>query len=230
MVKKIYLFSAIMVAFCLSMASCINDDKNEVEIDEVWKALNDKRFNEALTGGGYSQLSSQSGNGKVLWKSSDEIKVTPEETGLRMTVDRKPEFTDTVVVRYEGWYLSEKGEKVIFDSSENPSMKSEIDYSYGISPDRSPNKTSVTYAVKPVTSTSYSNKSPIDGTSTVIQDMKAGEEREICIPQALAYGAYGVYYVPSVSGASTYTMVPGYTTVWFRIKLLRIIPMSGRSS
>lgn len=218
MVRKLYLFPILFAAICLSLASCMDDDDDDVVIDEEWKALNETRFEQVGQKGGYHELSSQSGNGKIYWKRSDEIdNSNNEEAGLRITVDRKPEFTDTVVVRYEGWYFDIPGEKVIFDSTENPSLKTQINYSLGMIPSPYPNKVAQKFAVSGV----------IDGWTTILQDMTVGDEREICIPHALGYRSNAQTYTPS---STTYTLIPGYTTLWFRMKLLKIIPMSGYSS
>ena len=52
----------------------------------------------------------------------------------------------------------------------------------------------------------------VDGFATMLQHMKVGEQVEVCIPQRLGYGA------------TAQTSIPAYTTLWFRIKLLKIIP------
>lgn len=218
MVRKIYLFPVLLVAICLSLASCINDDDDDVEIDEEWKALNEKRFSEVGSQGGYQELSSQSDNGKLYWKNSNEIETSGVESSLRITVAGNPEFTDTVRVRYEGWYFDTVGEKVIFDSTENPSLRTRIDYGLGLAPSPYPNKVAQKFTVANV----------IDGWSTVLQDMTLGEERVICIPYALGYRGVTQTYTPS-SSSTTYTTIPGYTTLWFRLKVLDIIPMKGRT-
>jgi len=214
------------------MSSCLdNDDNNEVEIDEEWKALNDTRYSQIASDGSYNVLSSQSGNGKVYWKTSTVITDSDQKPDLqlRTTVEGKPEFTDTVVVRYEGWYIDKEGEKRIFDSTENISIISEINYRHGIKPDPSPNKIPSTFAVNPSTSGTAANNyisGVIDGFSTALQDMKLNEERDVCMPYQLAYGTRANTYTPS-NGSVTYTIIPAYTTLWFRIKLLKIIPMKA---
>jgi len=207
------------------------DDDDEVVIDQEWKSLNEKRFNDLVAGKEYRELTSQSGNGKILWKNSQEIETIDERNLLRIAVDGKPEFTDTVVVRYEGWYFNKNNEKLIFDSTENPSLRTEIDYSLGLAPNKDPNKISAKFAVNPSTVASASNGyigGVIDGWSTALQDMVLGEEREIVLPYQLAYGSTPSTYRPSSSG-TIYTLIPAYTTLHFRLKLLKIIPMKGRS-
>lgn len=233
MVKNVIYFF-LLVAFSFTMTSCLNDDDNDVEIDEEWKALNEKRFNEAVAGKEYYELSSQSGNGKLLWRYSNEIATVEEDSKLRITVDGKPEFTDTVIARYEGWYFNAKGEKVIFDSTENISLKSNLRFIYENSkfPSPDPNKTlRIKFALNPSTASatqgSFEVLGALDGLSTTFQNMKIGEEREVVIPHHLAYGSSASTYTAS---NTQYTLVPAYTTLHYRLKLLNIIQMKGRSS
>ncbi len=214
MTKKLLLFPLIVFAVCLGMVSCVDDD-DDVNIDEEWKSLNEGYYNKVAADASYNALSSQSGNGKVYWKNSSVI--VDSKDALRISPEGKPEFTDTVVVRYEGWYLDKEGEKVIFDSTENPSVSSRLAYALTDRDSPYPNKKSIKFAVNGV----------IDGWTTLLQDMKVGEEREVCIPQILAYGSIGSTYYSSTT-KSTYPMTPGYTTLWFNVRLLKIIPMKGQ--
>ncbi len=50
----------------------------------------------------------------------------------------------------------------------------------------------------------------IDGYTTMLQNMDEGQQVEVCIPQKLGYGTSG------------YNSIPGYTTLWFRIKLMKV--------
>lgn len=214
--KKLYLFPLVLVAVCISFASCLNnDDDDEEDIDQEWKSLNDSRFAQISTDPDYGILTSQTGNGSIYWKKSTKITDSDASLSIRVTPGGKPEFTDTVVVRYEGWYLDKDGKEVIFDSTEGISVKSELAYYHGISATKDPNKKPIQMPVNNV----------IDGWITLLQDMTVGEERVVVIPQILGYGSAGSTYQP-VSGYS-YQLIPGYTTLWFRIKLFKIIPMKG---
>lgn len=230
--KKIYLFPLFLLGFfMLATTSCLNSSNNDDEkIDEEWKALNETRFakvaSDKVT---YTEVKSQSDNGSVFWEKSTVITDTDAGNSVRITVNGKPEFTDTVVVRYEGWYFNKAGEKVIFDSTENPSLKSKLDYTYGNSSSPEPNYNKATFALNPATSSSAATNyigGIIDGCSILLQDMVLGEERVVCIPQQLGYGSTASTYSPK-SSAPTYTLIPAYTTLWFRFKLYEIIPMKG---
>ena len=45
--------------------------------------------------------------------------------------------------------------------------------------------------------------------------MKIDEQTEVCIPYLLGYGTLGSY-------SSGVQIIPGYTTLWYKIKLLNI--------
>lgn len=234
MVKKLYLFPLfLLVFFMFATTSCLNsNNNNEEEIDEEWKALNETRFAKIASDNAYNALSSQSGsNEKVYWQTSTEITNVDNENSLRITVDGKPEFTDTVVIRYEGWYFDKAGQKVIFDSTENPSLRSRLDYIYNSTkyPSPEPNYNKSTFAINPATSATKANNyigGIIEGCSILLQDMKVNDERVVCMPQQLGYGRTASTYAPTNS-SPTFTLIPAYTTLWFRIKLYEIIPMKG---
>ncbi len=225
--KKLYLFPLFLLGFCLTITSCLNNDDGNDKIDEEWKSLQENYYNKAAADNSYNALSSQSGNGKIYWKASSVI--TDSDKTLRITANGTPEFTDTVAVRYEGWYFDKTGEKIIFDSTENPSLRSNLAYSLGDAQSQYPNKKSIQFAVSGTTSGLKTAIAVLDGTLTLLQDMTTGEEREVVIPQELGY-KWGVSSYTSPSGGSSYVLIPAYTTLWFRVKLMKIIPMSGLSS
>lgn len=116
-----------------------------------------------------------------------EVDVLENNTiDTRISPEGKPYYTDTVSVLYEGWYFNKEGKKIVFDK---------------------------TYNAQPV---KFAVNGVIEGWTTLLQDMKVGEEREVWIPWALAYGAYGN------------NSIPGYTTLVFNVKVKDIISMRGR--
>jgi len=56
----------------------------------------------------------------------------------------------------------------------------------------------------------------VEGWRTALQYMVAGDQREIVIPWNLGYGASGS------------TAIPGYTTLWFNLKVTEVIRMNGK--
>lgn len=178
-----------LLLFSLIWVSCVSD--NDDDIDYEWKTLNEEAYNTAYKSGDYNILMSASKNGEVLWRESDTLTDDHLSSSLRITSGGKPEYTDSVTVRYEGWYIQKDGTKYVFDTTE-----------------QGYNKTPRGFAVNGV----------IDGWSTVIQDMKEGEEREIMIPWGIGYGSSGT------------TTIPAYTTLRFYVKLLKIHQMPGLKS
>lgn len=202
--KKMYYFLLLCLGLSASLTSCLGDDNNNVDIDEEWKYQQDTIFSNVKNNKAFHELVSQSGNGSVYWQNTNEI-VDADIQG-RTAADVKPGFNDTVVVRYEGWFLNaeENNKKYIFDSTENPSMNSNGE---------NPNKISRKFAVNQV----------IVGWTTALQDMTVGEERVVVIPQKLGYGS------TTQTNSSGVVTIPAYTTLWFRMKLLKIIPMVGKT-
>lgn len=179
------LFTLIALFFSVAVfTSC--STKDDTTIDEEWKALNDKQVREAAaTTSGYVARASISNNGYVYWKSFKFIPEIKTSSSPKITQEGTPYITDSVVVRYEGWYFLKDGTKHLFDTSEgekNLPMRTRI------------------------------NSGLIDGFSTMLQYMRKGDQVQVCIPYQLAYGTGGTQGIP------------GYTTLWFNINLVDIIP------
>lgn len=186
------LFAFLVVLCSVFFISCASDDSTN-GIDEEWRSYNETIVIE--TGAKteeYKSLASLSGNGSVYWKSITDF--IPQEKSTKVTQEGTPYFTDSVVVRYTGWYLLKDGTKYTFDTTEG---------SY--------NGVPVTFQVSSSMLRNYSG-SNLDGLATMLQHMHVGDQIEVCIPQRLGFG----------STAQTY--IPAYTTLWFRIKLVKIIP------
>lgn len=182
----------------LSFGACSDDNNNSGEVSQEWKdhqANWVEKIREEVRNGLYTEVKSESRLGSIYWRTSDYInnnmngdfdKDGPEAipTTKGMRVEERPIYeTDYVEVRYEGWYYNLKDKKVVFDTTEANNAKTMTTRVNGV----------------------------VDGFKTALLDMKVGEERIVCMPYKLAYGAYG-------SGN-----IPGYTTLFFDIKILRNI-------
>lgn len=178
------LFALIAILGTVVFSSCTNSNDSGVDLE--WKEYNEKIVKETAANPEYASRTSLSGNGYVYWKYVDDF-IPDEKSSLstKVTQDGTPYFTDSVSVRYTGWYILEDSTKYTFDTTEG-------DY----------NGVPKTFLVG----------GTVDGFTTMLQYMKVGQQVEVCIPQRLGYG----------STAQTY--IPAYTTLWFRIKLLKIIP------
>lgn len=187
--KNIYALAFLMLS--VFFVSCVDEDDNK--IDKEWKKMNEDAYLKAYSSKDYYKLESQSRNGTVLWKTSNLLTDDQPDFGLRINSQGNPEYTDSVTVRYEGWYIQKDGTSYTFDTTEEVN-----------------NKVPRGFAVKNV----------VDGWTTVLQDMKVGEERELVIPWILGYGSSGLVN-------SGVVVIPAYTTLYFRMKLLDIHQMSG---
>lgn len=189
---------ALAVLFCalLVFGACSKDDN---EVDEEWKAYNEGLLKRVIDSGEYASLKSLSGNGYIYRKKTNFFEDDSYPSPV-ITDSITPLSTDSVVVRYEGWYLLEDGTKYIFDSTEKNNAKNGRGFVIsGMDSDGS-----------------YTGV--VDGWVTALINMKAGESYEICLPYRLGYGAAGNY--DYYTGTQT---IPGYTTLWFNIKLLKVV-------
>lgn len=187
------LFGLIAILSTVIFSACTSTD--DYSIDTEWKEYNEKIVMEtAANTAEYTLRASLSGNGNVYWKYvTDFIPDEKSSPSTKVTKDETPYFTDSVTVRYTGWYLLKDGTKYTFSTTEG-------DYN-GV-----PRTFQVSASM--VKENSYYS----DGVATMLQYMKVGEQVEVCIPQRLGYGSLSQTYIPA------------YTTLWFRIKLLKIIP------
>lgn len=163
-------------------SSCVDDDDDYV-IDEEWKAYQDDLVAKvAANSSGYNNISSNSNNGNIYLKEITDF--VPDKAGDQFDRTLSPLFTDSVYVHYEGWYYKLDGDSIIFDTTEGTNA----------------NGYYARFKVNGLT----------DGFATALQNMTEGQQKLVCIPQKLGYGAYG-------SGS-----IPGYTTLWFKIKLKKV--------
>lgn len=205
--KKLSLLASLILGICLSLfVSCGDDDKYNVEIDEVWKSLNDSLFyahEDSLVtrGGEYIELPCLTGNGNVYYKRSSDIESASPEMDYsaiipKVNADGNPQATDSVDVRYLAWYYIKdkdnpgKLKRVIFDGTEKDES----------------GKASQGFQVSGLTA----------GFATMLQfmDIKDLNQVQVAIPYNLAYGEYGS------------EIIPGYTTLYFNILLEKIIPLN----
>lgn len=192
----------ILLFACLSMVlvSCGDDDDNSVE---EWKVFNEKLLKDTIDSGQYQSFLSASGDGSVYYRPTTNMRL------VQITdPNQAPLSTDSVICRYEGWYYNENYEKKIFDSTEG-------DY----------NQQGGKYIVlNGNMGNLYSYSTPI-GVRDILQRMRIGDEYEICLPYKLSAGSsgiYGIYRYSTSTNTTSTLLVPAYTTVFYKIKLLKI--------
>lgn len=203
--KKLFALIAIFCSLAFFI-SCSTDNDNTV-IDEEWKAYNEKQIAD-IDKSVYQSRESESKNGTIYFKYIDFIaETTPKST--KITERGTPEFTDSVVVRYEARYYLKDDTPYIFKSTENDfNMTTGKGFRLNAAP---PYNSQGSYA--------FDGMDVTDGIATMLQHMHVDDEVEVCIPYQLGYGTRGAYYY---IGESQYS-IPGYTTLWYKIKLLKII-------
>ncbi len=194
------LFALIAILSTIIFSSCTSTD--DYEIDTEWKEYNEKIVMEtAANTAEYTRRASLSGNGDVYWKNVTDFIPDEESTpSTKVTEDGTPYYTDSVTVRYTGWYLLKDGTKYTFSTTEG---------NYNGVPKTFQVSASM---IKELTGTNYDENT--DGVATMLQHMTVNQQVEVCIPQRLGFG----------STAMSNIYIPAYTTLWFRIKLLKIIP------
>lgn len=194
--KKLYALIALFSLVAV-FVSCGDDDDEATAELIAWKAHQDQIFRDSVNTGRFSELKSNTGNGSVYYRKSNEI-----GTKLIEITDTPPLFTDSVVCRYTGWYYNSKNERVTFDTTEG-SSNAQGGRGFSLA--------------------GYVNNSGtriggvIDGWVDILQIMHINDEYLVCLPQQLAYGYNGSYD----SNNKVY-VVPQYTTLFFNIKLLKI--------
>jgi len=193
----LFILSILLVSF-IGMASCSDDDNNGY--DEEWKKYNDSIYYSLGDKPEYSKANSLSENGFIYIKKFTSEN-SPFETKFTEITDESPLFTDSVVCRYMGWYFAKDGTPIIFDGTENEIVINGETYTKNFNKKQG---------------TSFRVNGVIDGWATALQGMKAGDECQICIPFLLGYGVNGL----TSSGVQ---IIPGYTTLWFNMKLLKVI-------
>ena len=189
--KNVLIISILLSSLVLLFSSC-GDDDDPYQIDEEWKAYNEKIVSEIRASGNYNPMESYSKNGTLYWKYTDVITNTKSISTPKITPEGTPHVTDSVVVRYIGWYLNYDGSKVEFDSTEG-NNNAQAGRGFRLN---------------------SLAQGGVMGWVDMLQNMTVGEEVEVCIPQQLGYGS------------SATSAFPAYTTLFFDIKLLKIVAVN----
>lgn len=205
--KKVAFFASfifLLSGMSLIFSSCISSDDDE-DIDEAWKLKNEVEFSEAAASTDYKKIYSYSTGtspdgsptGKYILSKASSV-IT--DSDLRRLSTKKSS---------DGYAEFTDSIKCRYEGwyidSDNEKYIFDSTENPTTGSTTMPNKVERTFAVAGV----------IEGWRTALQEMKEGDEVEIVIPQKLAYGS------------SAYSTIPAYTTLHFRLKLIKIIQMKG---
>lgn len=193
--KKLFilLLSLSGIAF---WSSCVDDD-DEYTIDEAWKAYQEEIVSKTAANPAYNKTLSASNNGNIYWKSIDDF--VPDTGDENFNPELSPLFTDSVYVRYHGWYYKQDGDSIPVTTTEGTTGNGRVDR--GLVSDF------------------------MDGYATMLQNMDEGQQIQVCIPQKLNYGGYSANNAPRRAGygsSGSSGTIPAYTTLWFNIKLMKV--------
>lgn len=181
-VKYLSLFIVLFSCVSISFSSC-SDDDDDYTIDEEWKAFQETRFKNEYSTGEYKRLFTYSSSSTPNELTSEYILSKPSsvigDSDYRPRINQNgyAEFTDSIRVRYEGWYFNRENKKIIFDTTEGYITGGSTNY----------NKMPRTFLVREV----------IEGWRTALQEMKEGDETEFVIPWTLGYREYSSGTIPA---------------------------------
>lgn len=188
--KDLTLCLAALLALCLAALSSCSETTEESQEYADWQQKNETYFTSvyakgSASGGAWRTVGSYSKNPQSL-KAEDCVVVERLSAGDGVTV---PAFTDSVAVHYEGRLIptAEHPEGVVFDSSWSG------DYNLA--------------TMKPK---SFCVSGLVDGFTTALLNMSAGERCRVYIPYQLGYGI------------TAQSAIPAYSTLVFDITLVRV--------
>ncbi|MDR2389035.1 MAG: FKBP-type peptidyl-prolyl cis-trans isomerase [Tannerellaceae bacterium] len=156
---KQYFFIVWMMACCVSLPSC-GDDDNEATIDEAWKSANEQAFNDKIYDPAYTRYKALSNNGVIFYKQIHPGNGKRIYYNSRVKVFYQGALVDGTVfdkrdIRYDlPLHVAVSSSAANYNSSSNPNGYAAV----------------------------------IEGWSVALQYMTEGEKAEIWIPQELGYG------------------------------------------
>lgn len=196
-IKKYKLLTFILSGLLLITTSCGDDDDDNTAQD--WKEYQDKIYKDIVNKQSYTEVRSRTGNGSVYMKKYTQAD-SPFKDVTR-SLKSTPQFGDTVIVRYMGWYYKNDKAPYIFDGTELGDY-----YIDGVKYTWNKNQEDgVSFVLQ--------KGSIIEGWNTVLYAMTEGEAVNVVIPSELGYGT------------TAKKTIPANTTLFFDIKLLQVKPI-----
>lgn len=199
--RKYFLLTVSFIIVIITAYSCGGSDDSTSTVSQEWIDFQGdvyKDMSDSLPE--FTKLQCLTNNGYLYYKDIHSFtsigESSTQEKRTKISSDGYPTFGDSVQCRYLGWFYSK--------NTDGTRTKIYFDGTETSPPDYSFNKESgVLFNI---------NNSLTSGFLTMLQYMKAGQQVRVCIPYQLAYG---------ISGS---TSIPGYTTLFFDIYLMRIYP------
>lgn len=196
---------SIVLFFCLSalsLASC-SDDDNNYEVSQEWRDYQAswvEKVRDAVKEGVYTPIRSESRLDYIYWRTSDYITNNMAGDFDKDGPEALPEVKSTLSTVREEVYETDQVE-LRYEGWYYNSEGNKVIFDSTETGTNGNNQGTSTFTVN----------GTVDGFKTALLDMKVGDEWIVCIPYKLGYGT---------SGSSS---IPGYTTLFFDIKLLRNI-------
>lgn len=197
-IKKYLLLSLALCGILLTVSSC-GDDDDDNKSSQDWKEFQIKIYNGFVSNSDYKEVRSRTGNGSVYLKKYTEANSPFKE--VTRSVGITPQYGDTVVVRYMGWFYKFDKTPYIFDGTEQGDYYiNGVKYTWGKNQENG-----VTFVLQ--------KGGVIEGWNTALYAMQEGDAVNVVIPSQLGYGTI------------TQQSIPANTTLSFDIKLLRVKPI-----
>lgn len=220
--KKTNSILILLLGLSFLLGACSDDDKNKNEVSEEWKKYQRQRITDVMLlkddqgKDVYRREATDYGENKFIYtRPSDFISNILDKNeflkggpidGLEPAKETKSNLAATRK-------LDETIEMIEYDTD-----IAEVRYHgyyYNLSGDRIVFESQDTDSKgnklnSPLANVTFTVGGLTEGFKTALYNMKVGEERIACIPHEMGYGAYG-------SG-----LIPGYTTLFFDIKLIEV--------
>lgn len=220
--KKTNTILTLLLGLSFILGACSDSNNNQYEVSEEWKAYQRSRITDVMLlkddqgKDVYRREATDYGEGKYIYtRSSDFIS----------NILDKNEFLKGGPIDGLEPVVADKSSATAIQKLANPIEKVEFDtdivvvryhgYYYSLTGNRIIFESQDTDAKgnklnSPLADVTFTIGGLTEGFKTALYNMKVGEERIACIPHDMAYGTYG-------SGS-----IPGYTTLFFDIKLLEV--------
>ncbi len=195
MKNNLKILAALLIVSLGLFSSCGEGFDND--IDEKWKNFNEEIFDGMAGKSGYKKLTSLSGDGFLYYKPSNVLIDEEEKSKSGEEETTLKLYPDGTPHATDSVVCRYKGWFYNYDMEKVVFDSTEGTNNMQLGVGKQVNR--------------Y-----LTGLADMLQYMKVGDEYEVCLPYELGFFGYRESY-------NGYGVTP-YTTVWYNIKLLKIIP------